>query len=129
MFIRLVCFQVACEVIGIHEDRLDVKVAVRYPKSYGRRSSKGQGQEEGLEKDEDAAAQVRVMIHGGLAIKMVYLPFSDLVPCFEFFVGIFDTHAVDLMSFCCFPNRPPTPVEIYPTAHQKVTGCPQTVSQ
>lgn len=28
-------FQVVCEVMSIHWDRLDVKVAVRYPKSYG----------------------------------------------------------------------------------------------
>lgn len=64
MFVRLVNIQVACEVIGIHEDRLDVKVAVRYPKSYGRRSSKGQEQKEGLGEDEDAAAEVRLMTYG-----------------------------------------------------------------
>lgn len=27
--------QVVCEVMSVHWDRLDVKVAVRYPKSYG----------------------------------------------------------------------------------------------
>lgn len=29
--------QVVCEVISVHWDRVDVKVAVRYPKSYGPR--------------------------------------------------------------------------------------------
>lgn len=27
--------QVVCEVMSVHWDRLDVKIAVRYPKSYG----------------------------------------------------------------------------------------------
>lgn len=35
--------QVVCEVMSIHWDRLDVKVAVRYPKSYGPRGSGGKG--------------------------------------------------------------------------------------
>lgn len=38
---RTVHEQVVCEVISIHWDRLDVKVAVRYPKSYGPRDRKG----------------------------------------------------------------------------------------
>lgn len=32
--------QVVCEVISVHWDRVDVKVAVRYPKSYGPRDGK-----------------------------------------------------------------------------------------
>lgn len=45
---------------------------------------------------------------------MVDLPFSDLVPCFEFFVGIFDTHAVDFM---LFRQQAPTPC-------RKLYNCP-----
>ena len=37
--------------MSIHWDRLDVKVAVRYPKTYGPRGGKGQGT---LEEDDDA---------------------------------------------------------------------------
>ncbi len=33
--------QVVCEVMAVHWDRLDVKVAVKYPKSYGRHGTKG----------------------------------------------------------------------------------------
>lgn len=32
--------QVVCEVMAVHWDRLDVKVAVKYPKSYGPRNGR-----------------------------------------------------------------------------------------
>lgn len=38
--------QVVCEVMSVHWDRLDVKVAVRYPKSYGPRAGKDQDDED-----------------------------------------------------------------------------------
>lgn len=42
-----------CEVMSVHWDRLDVKVAVRYPKSYGPRGGKGREKLQ-LGGDEDA---------------------------------------------------------------------------
>eukprot|EP00903_Cladosiphon_okamuranus_P010099 g9564.t2 len=49
--------KVVCEVTSIHWDRLDVKVAVRYPKSYGPHGGKGRDDGIGdMEEDEDEDA-------------------------------------------------------------------------
>lgn len=43
--------------MSIHWDRLDVKVAVRYPKTYGPRGGKGKGKGKGRDSMEDEDAE------------------------------------------------------------------------
>lgn len=46
--------QVVCEVMSVHWDRLDVKVAVRYPKSYGPRGGKRREDSNSMDQEDDA---------------------------------------------------------------------------
>lgn len=46
--------------MSIHSDRLDVKVAVRYPKSYGPRGGKGQDNDNDKLEEDDDGEKVRL---------------------------------------------------------------------
>lgn len=52
--------QVVCEVRSVHWDRLDVKVAVRYPKSYGPSAGKACDRLAGVEEEEEENDQTEV---------------------------------------------------------------------
>lgn len=53
MFLSTTTKQVLCEVVSVHWDRLDVKVAVRYPKSYGPYAGGVRNRQASVEDEED----------------------------------------------------------------------------